>query len=122
MKRIIFIALIGMTSISNAQTLKELINSSVKNYPKLKELHVNILSADESIALAKAGYQPNVAINGSYSYIGPVSAFSFSIPGIGDLTRQMMPNNNFNANVGLQQTVWDFGRTDAQVQRAKQNR
>lgn len=128
MKRIILIALVGITSISRAQTLKELVNSSVKNYPKLKEMQVNILSAEESIALAKAGYQPNIAINGSYSYVGPVSAFTFSfpsIPGVGDLppmTRQMMPHNNFNTNVGLQQTVWDFGRTDAQVQRAKQNK
>lgn len=123
MKRLFFITIIALSAtVANAQTLKELVSSSVTNYPKLKELQANVLLADEKIDLAKSGYQPNIALNGSYNYLSPVSKMELpiTIPGFSGF--QFMPNHNYNTNLSVQQTVWDFGRTNANVQKAKNDK
>lgn len=122
MKKLFLITIIALGTIKlQAQTLKELVSSSVTNYPKLKELQANVALADEKVALAKSGYQPNIAINGSYNYLAPISKVTLPIPGMsGDI--QFMPNHNYNANLSVQQTVWDFGRTNANVQKAKNDK
>ena len=104
-----------LACLGNAQTLNELIGSAVTNYPKIKELQGNVALADAKIQLAKSGYQPNIAINGSYNYVAPVSKANFLGKEI-----QFQPNHNYNTYLSVSQTIWDFGRTNASVQRAKE--
>ncbi|MBX2902208.1 MAG: TolC family protein [Chitinophagales bacterium] len=104
-----------LVCLGNAQTLNELIGSAVTNYPKIKELKGNVALADAKIQLAKSGYQPNIAINGSYNYVAPVSKANF----LGNEI-QFQPNHNYNTYLSVNQTIWDFGRTNASVQRAKE--
>ncbi len=104
-----------LVCLGNAQTLNELIGSAVTNYPKIKELKGNVALADAKIQLAKSGYQPNIAINGSYNYVAPVSKANF----LGNEI-QFQPNHNYNTYLSVSQTIWDFGRTNASVQRAKE--
>lgn len=116
-KNTLIFALALLASSSFGQSLKEHIEAAITNFPKLKELQGNIALANEKIQLAKAGYQPNIALNGSYNYVAPVSKANF----LGNEI-QFQPNNNFNAYLSVNQTIWDFGRTTAAVEKAKEDK
>ena len=108
----------------NAQTPKELsalIQQSFSYFPRIKELDKSAELAELRVDLAKRNYLPTVNGTASYSYISPVAQTNFVTgPNPSDVrTLQFQPNNNVNFNVGLNQVLWDFGKTQAQIEKAK---
>lgn len=119
---ILFFALAATTV--NAQAPKELsslIQQSFNYFPRIKELDKSAELAELRVDLAKSNYLPTVNGTASYSYISPVAQTNFVTgPNPSDVrTLQFQPNNNVNFNVGLNQVLWDFGKTQAQIEKAK---
>ena len=123
MKKITILLVLGFLALhGNAQTnpeLKSLVQQSFTYFPKLQELEksneINSLRVD----VAKSNYLPSVSGTASYSYIDPVGKASFPVGPGETRSLQFQPNNNYNANIGLNQILWDFGRTQAQVEKLK---
>ncbi|MGC4020575.1 MAG: TolC family protein [Cyclobacteriaceae bacterium] len=102
---------------ANAQTnseLKTLINQSFNYFPRIQELQKASEISDVRVKQAWSNYQPSVSGIAQYSYVTPISHKDF---GAGDFKFQ--PNNNYNFNVGVTQPIWDFGKTNAQIAKAK---
>lgn len=123
MKKIITIILTAFVStMSVAQVsdeLNTLIKQSFEYYPKIHELNKASEISEIRIGLAESGYMPAISGNASYLYTNPVGEATFPT-GPGETRKiQFQPNNNFNVNVGLNQVLWDFGKTQAQVEKAK---
>lgn len=125
MKKFI-IALLILSSVSlaeaqnNQDELKELISKSFSYFPRIKELEQQSVINEERIELSRKNYLPTLAGNVSYNYINPIGQTSFPIgPGVSKEI-QFQPHNNFNANVALNYTVYDFGRTKASIEKAKE--
>lgn len=99
------------TSPADSLSLDSIISKVVSSYPSVKEAEEAIKRADTQIDLARSGHYPDVSVNGSYSHIGPVT--KFTVPGMGEI--QMNPNDNYSATVDISQSIYDFGKTAANI-------
>jgi outer membrane protein len=98
---------IGQGNPNDSLELKPLISAVIQTYPTVQQANEALNAADLKIALARTAYLPNADISGSITHIGPVPSFEF--PGFG--TFALAPENNINAALNLNQTVYDFGKT-----------
>jgi outer membrane protein len=98
--------------------LKTLINASLSYFPKLKELNEQAEAGRWKVELGQSNYLPSVNGNVSYNYIDPVAKTMLPIPGM-NKEIQFQPNQNINANISVNQVLWDFGRVKNQVDKAK---
>lgn len=118
MKRIFLLSVFSVVfAFANAQTnseLKSLINQSFNYFPRIQELQKASEVSAIRVKQAWSNYQPNVSGIAQYNYLTPISHKDF---GGGDFKFQ--PNNNYNFNVGVTQPIWDFGKTNAQIAKAK---
>jgi len=74
--------------------------------------------SDAKIGLAESNYKPNVNFESSYARIGPIS--SISIPDMG--TFSFVPHDNYSAAFNVNQTIYDFGKTEKNVLLEKQSK
>ena len=93
--------------------LSELIKKAFDNYPKLKEGDALVRMNQSQRDLAKAGYMPTIDGEASYRYAKPTPELTF--PNIG--TFAFVPSNNYDFHLGASLPIWDFGRTQANVQK-----
>ncbi|HWB63399.1 MAG TPA: TolC family protein [Chitinophagales bacterium] len=93
--------------------LRELIKKSFDNYPRLKAGNEYLKASQVQRDLAKAGYMPTIDGEASYRYGKPTPELNF--PGIG--TFAFIPANNYDFHLSANLPIWDFGRTQANVQR-----
>lgn len=100
------------------EELKGWIQQSFSYFPKLKELDKTAELGEIRINIAESNYLPNINGTASYNYVNPVSEKNFGSPGAEQIL-QFQPFNNYNFNVGLNQVIWDFGKTQAQIEKAK---
>jgi outer membrane protein len=114
---LIFFAGFSLNAQSNSynipEQLGELIKKAFDNYPKLKEGDALIRMSQSQRDLAKAGYLPTIDGEASYRYAKPTPELSF--PGVG--TFAFFPANNYDFHLGATLPIWDFGRTQANVQK-----
>ena len=94
-------------SLSLSQILKQVTTS----YPSVLKAMEAINAADALIGLARSAYYPDISGQADYTRLGPVS--ELSIPNLG--TFQIYPENNYNAEVDVRQTVYDFSKTSRRV-------
>ena len=95
-------------------SLADAVERTLKNNPQLKQEAASITAAQAGIEKAQANYYPQLAANGSYSRIDPTGFSQF-----GSQQFTFIPADNYNLNLGIQFTVYDFGRTSEQVKLAK---
>ncbi|HEY8937303.1 MAG TPA: TolC family protein [Cyclobacteriaceae bacterium] len=122
MKKIFILILIAASYQSYAQVnaeLNKLILQSFSYYPKIQELNKTTEIAELKVDIARSNYLPTVNGTGTYSYVNPVSQTVIPISATETKKLQFQPNNNYNVNAGLNQLIWDFGKTKAQVEKAK---
>ncbi|ARK11014.1 TolC family protein [Fibrella sp. ES10-3-2-2] len=100
--------------------LATLIQQAAVNFPLLKQQEQQIQAAGLQADLARTGLKPQVSVNGTYQYINPVPKATLPVDGR-NVELQFQPNHNLNANVSVSQSIYDFGRTGAAVQRAGDN-
>lgn len=103
---------------ADSLSLKSIIEEVTANHPAVKKAMEELNVADAKIGLAEANYLPNVDFSTSYSRIGPVT--TINIPEMGSFS--FVPHDNYSAAVNVNQTVYDFGRTDKAVQLEKQGK
>lgn len=98
------------------EQLMDLVKKAFDNYPALKQGDAIIRNGQVQHDLAKAGYMPTIDADASYRYQKPTPSLSFPLPG-GTESFQFFPANNYDLHLGAQLPIWDFGRTQADVQR-----
>ena len=121
-KHFITFTLLCASIIATAQAqvsgeLKGIINESFTYYPKVQEAQNQVNIAEKQIDVAKTKL-PTVDLNGSYEYVQPKISLPLEMDGQKQ-SFQFAPVNNFNANVGAEYLLFDFGRIKANVDRAK---
>ena len=99
-------------------SLHEILNEVILNYPSIKKAQSDIEYSDAKIGLAKSAYLPDVNVTSSYTRLGPTQ--SITIPNMGSF--QLYPANNYTAMLNINETIYDFGKTDKNVTFEKQNK
>ncbi len=92
-------------------TFYGIINEVAANHPLVKQSEKQVLSAGARINLAKIPYNTTAELSATYSHIGPVS--EFTIPDLGSFS--LFPSENYSASVNVNQMIYDFGKTGANV-------
>ena len=95
---------------SDSLSLNIIIDQVLNNHPLIKELTENINSSRYKIELAKTTYLPNVEAFTLYSRMSPNPTITFPTGSI-----QFYPDNSFDAHIGINQLVYDFGKTKTNV-------
>jgi outer membrane protein TolC len=96
---------------SDSLTYKQVIQRVFQNYPAVKQAEAAIQTAETKIRIAKSALLPNIEASATYTRIGPVPTIDF--PSMGEF--KLYPENNYNASIGLNMTLWDFGKTDSKM-------
>ena len=122
MKKIIIPVLVFVASASFAQVNSELnglVKQSLTYFPKIQELTTTEEISSMRVDVARSNYLPNLNATGTYNYVNPVGQVQFPVSATETKTLQFQPHDNYNFNVGLNQQIWDFGRTRAQIEKSK---
>ncbi|HEY0111042.1 MAG TPA: TolC family protein [Fibrella sp.] len=125
--KLLHIVLLLLPSLAMAQSpqalpddLRALIKQATANFPLLKQQEQQIQAAGLQADLARTALLPQVSVNGTYQYINPVPQATLPVDGR-NVQLQFQPNHNVNGNVSITQSIFDFGRAGAAVQRAGDN-
>ncbi len=98
--------------------LSDLIHQAVTNYPKLKEGNEYVKLSQVKKDLANSLYMPILSGEASYRYGKPTPSIAFPING--QLEEfSFFPENNYDFRLALTQPIYDFGRTQASVNKSK---
>lgn len=100
--------------------LRALVQQANTNFPTLKQQQQQIQANELRVDIARSALRPNVNGTASYQYLTPVAKATLPVDGV-NRTIQFQPNHNVNAAVGIGQTIYDWGRTNAAVQQATGN-
>jgi len=121
-KKLIAVVLLYVSIMAKAQVLtnnelKGLINQSFNYYPRVKEAENQVTTAQQRLDLTRTNL-PTVDANGSYTYVQPKITLPLEVDGKTQ-EFQFAPVNNFNANVGANYVLLDFGRLKANIEKSK---
>jgi len=103
---------------TDSLTLHSIISEVVQNHPAVKKAMEDLNVADAKIGLAQSNMLPNVDFTSSYSRIGPVP--EISIPDMGSFS--FVPHDNYSAALNVNQTIYDFGKNDRNIQLEKEGK
>jgi len=114
---VIFIASCLQAQVVVNNELKSLINESFSYFPKVKEAENTISTAQQKLEIAQTNL-PTIDGTASYKYVQPKITLPLRVDGE-TKNFQFAPVHNVNAFVGANYTLFDFGRLQANVERAK---
>lgn len=97
--------------------LKGLIGESFGYYPRVKEAQNEIDIAQESLDLAKTNF-PVINGTATYEYVKPKVTFPLEVNGE-KVNFEFFPVNNYDAHIGGEFVLLDFGRLKANIERSK---
>lgn len=101
-------------SIGFQQVLQIVLDS----HPAVLKAEEGIRVAEAGVALAKSGYYPNISAEAGYTRIGPVP--KIDIPNLGSF--QMAPYNNYNGELDIYETIYDFAKTSRNIKAEESTR
>ena len=104
--------------VSDSLSLNTIIKEVVQNHPLVKKAMEDLNTSDAKIGIAQSGYLPNIDFATAYSRIGPIS--QITLPDVG--TFSLMPRDNYSAAINVNQTIYDFGKTEKSVSLEKQGK
>jgi outer membrane protein len=105
----------GQSAAPDSLTLQDAIHNVLENQPSLNEIQDQVNAAEARVRQAHINNYPKAAANVNYSHIKPVPSVKFANGG----SFTIAPYNNYNFNVAVNQTLYDFGRTNADIVLAK---
>lgn len=116
--------LIGINS-SNAQstqldsiTIEKAIQLTLSNQPLIKEAEDYLNAAGSKIEEQKSFNYPRVDANLSYTFIAPIPSIQIPFGGNFDL----VPSNNYNANISIGYLLFDFQRREKIIDLLRSNK
>ncbi len=119
----VLLTVFGVNSSSAQQTpaaLRALVEQANANFPRLKEAEAQLRANQLRVDVARTALQPYATANFQYRYINPVAKASFPTPD-GPQSVQFTPYSNYDLNAQGSLTLYDFGKTDASIQRAQED-
>jgi len=108
----------GQTVPGDSLSLNTIISEVTANHPMVQKAMEELNVSDAKIGLAESNYLPNVDFASTYSRMGPIS--TITIPDMGHFS--FMPHDNYSAVINVNQTVYDFGKTEKSVLLEKQGK
>ncbi|HTP14095.1 MAG TPA: TolC family protein [Bacteroidota bacterium] len=90
-------------------SLKAAIDLAFQYHPSLRSANATMQSSEASLTLARSAYMPVVGVTASATRTDGAFVFNPSFP------PRIQSYNNYSTVLNIQQTVYDFGKTDGRV-------
>jgi outer membrane protein len=103
------------TGLADSLTIEQAIELTLQNRPAIRQAEYGMAASGARIDASRSALYPDVSLDSKYTRIGPVS--QFEMPGQGAL--DLSPRNNYDVHLGLKQTLYDFGKTNATINLAE---
>lgn len=100
------------------ETLNQLIRSAIDYAPKIKEQQQTVLMSDYRTKIQESALKPTVQTEIGIIRIDPVAKAQFAFGGVSS-TLQFQPNMNYNANIGGNYVIYDWGKQFVNIERSK---
>lgn len=108
----------SQTQAGDSLTLDKIISEVTTNHPMVKRAMEDLNISEAKIGIAQSNYQPNIDFSTSYSRIGPIP--TIRIPDMGSFS--FVPHDNYSAVFNVNQTIYDFGKTEKNISVEKQGK
>ncbi len=119
MRWILLLWLPGLTmtqpQMPDSLTVEQAVQLVLQNHPAIQQASQSVIAAGARVKQSRSAYYPEIEANAFYSRVGPVP--SLEVPGLGSLA--LFPINNYNANLSVRHTFFDFGKRLAAVELAQ---
>ncbi|MGX7686905.1 TolC family protein [Flectobacillus roseus] len=102
----------------NTDALGRLVKAAIDYSPRIKEQQQLVSIGDYKTKIQEAALKPQVQSELSVTRIDPVAKASFAF-GSTSTELSFQPNMNYNANVGANYTIADWGKQALAIERAK---
>jgi outer membrane protein len=118
---LLFLILPGIASAQmtgDSLTLSQTIHLVIENHPAIHQGLAGIAVAEAQMEQNRSAYYPDISAAGTYTRLDPVS--TFELPGLG--AEELVPRNNYNANLAIKETIFDFGRRARSLELAQSSK
>ncbi len=102
------------SAVPDSLTVEQAIERVVQTYPAVAEAAHGVAVARARVQERQTAFDPDVALAGSYSRIGPTPSLS-----VGGHAFHLFPADNWDGHVSLRHTLFDWGRRTTAVNEAR---
>ncbi len=96
------------------ETLNQLVRSAIEYAPKIKEQQQMVLMGDYKTKIQETALKPQIQSEIGITRIDPIAKAQFGIN-----TIQFQPNMNYNANIGGNYVLYDWGKQFVNIEKTK---
>jgi outer membrane protein len=100
------------------ETLNQFVRSAIDYAPKIKEQQQLIAIGDYKTKIQEAALKPQIQSEIGITRIDPVAKAQFSF-GPSPTSLQFQPNMNYNANIGGNYVIYDWGKQFVNIEKSK---
>jgi outer membrane protein len=100
--------------VPDSLTVQQAIQRVIATHPAVAEAAHGVAASEARVRVGETAFGPSVAVQGSYTRIGPTPPLSF-----GGATFNLYPADNWNGHVSVRQTLLDWGRRRTVVDAAR---
>ena len=100
------------------ETLNQLVRLAIENSPKIKEQQQTVLMGDYRTKIQEAALKPTIQSEIGVTRIDPVAKAQFAFGGM-PTSLQFQPNMNYNANIGGNYVIYDWGKQFVNIEKSK---
>jgi outer membrane protein len=100
--------------VPDSLTVEQAIQRVIATYPAVAEAAHGVAASQARVRQRETAFGPTVAMQGSYTRIGPTPPLSF-----GGQSFNLYPADNWNGFVSVHQTLFDWGRRTTAVDEAR---
>jgi outer membrane protein len=96
------------------ETLNQLVRSAIEYAPKIKEQQQMVLMGDYKTKIQETALKPQIQSEVGITRIDPIAKAQFGTSSI-----QFQPNMNYNANIGGNYVLYDWGKQFVNIEKTK---
>ena len=100
-------------------TVELAIAKALANQPLIQQAQATVEAARARVGQAQSAYYPHINASGSYNHVLPDETIAFSFGGINLGSFSLVPVDIFDFNVGASLVIFQFGKTEVQVELAE---
>jgi outer membrane protein len=100
------------------ETLNQLVRSAIEYAPKIKEQQQMVLIGDYKTKIQETALKPQIQSEIGITRIDPIAKAQFAFGGA-PVSLQFAPNMNYNANIGGNYVLYDWGKQFANIEKTK---
>jgi outer membrane protein len=100
------------------ETLNQLVRLAIDYAPKIKEQQQTILMSNYRTKIQEAALKPTIQSEVGVTRIDPVAKAQFAFGSVAT-SLQFQPNMNYNANIGGNYVIYDWGKQFVNIEKSK---